>query len=45
MRLHVDEKGYTRVEGGTPNAQVCLKSNSDQYLEFFMPRILGTAGN
>lgn len=40
MRLRVDEQGYTRVESGTPNVQVCLRSNSDQFLEFFMPRIL-----
>ena len=40
MRLRVDEQGYTRVEDGKPNVQVCLRSNSDQFLEFFMPRIL-----
>jgi purine nucleosidase len=42
MKLRVDEQGYTRVESGTPNTQVCLRSNSDQFLEFFMPRILTT---
>jgi purine nucleosidase len=41
MRLRVDDQGYTRVEAGAPNAQVCLRSNSDQFLEFFMPRIVG----
>jgi purine nucleosidase len=40
MRLHFDDQGYTRVEAGPPNVQVCLRSNSDQFLEFFMPRIL-----
>jgi purine nucleosidase len=40
MRLRVDDQGYTRVEAGAPNAHVCLRSNSDQFLEFFMPRIL-----
>jgi purine nucleosidase len=40
MRLRVDDQGYTRVETGVPNAQVCLRSNSDQFLEFFMPRIV-----
>jgi inosine-uridine nucleoside N-ribohydrolase len=40
MRLRVDDQGYTRVETGAPNAQVCLRSNSDQFLEFFMPRIM-----
>jgi inosine-uridine nucleoside N-ribohydrolase len=40
LRLRVDDQGYTRVEPGTPNAQVCLRSSSDQFLDFFMPRIL-----
>jgi len=40
MRLRVDDQGYTRVEAGAPNAQVCLRSSSDQFLEFFMPRIV-----
>jgi purine nucleosidase len=40
MRLRVDDQGYTRVETGAPNAQVCLRSSSDQFLEFFMPRIV-----
>jgi len=40
MRLRVDDQGYTRVESGAPNAQVCLHSSSDQFLEFFMPRIV-----
>jgi inosine-uridine nucleoside N-ribohydrolase len=40
MRLRVDDQAYTRVESGPPNAQVCLRSSSDQFLEFFMPRIV-----
>src|SRR6266849_8364946 len=40
MRLRVDDQGYTRVEAGVPNAQVCLRSSSDQFLEFFVPRIV-----
>jgi purine nucleosidase len=40
MRLRVDDQGYTRVEPGPPNAQVCLRSSSDQFLEFFMPRMV-----
>jgi purine nucleosidase len=39
LRLRVDDQAYTRVEAGPPNAQVCLRSSSDQFLEFFMPRI------
>ena len=42
MRLRVDEQGYTRVEAGPPNAQVCLHSSSDQFLEFFVPRIVAS---
>jgi len=30
MRLRVDDQANTRVETGTPNAQVCLRSSSDQ---------------
>jgi purine nucleosidase len=41
LRLHVDEEGYTRVEEGKANAEVCLASDSDRFLEFAMPRWLG----
>src|SRR6266403_5196500 len=40
LRLRVDDQAYTRVEPGPANAQVCLRSNSDQFLEFFVPRIV-----
>jgi purine nucleosidase len=40
LRLRVDEQGSTRVETGVPNAQVCLRSDSDQFFEFYMPRIV-----
>lgn len=40
MKLRVDEQAYTRIEQGAPNAQVCLHSSTDQFLEFFMPRIV-----
>ncbi len=39
MRIRVDEKGFTRVEPGTPNAQVCLDSNSDIFFRMLMSRI------
>ena len=39
LRLRVDEQGSTKAEAGTPNAQVCLRSDSDQFFEFYMPRI------
>lgn len=41
MRLHVDDKGYTRVESGEPNVQVCLSSDAEQFLDFLMPRLVG----
>jgi purine nucleosidase len=40
LRLRVDEQGSTKVETGTPNAQVCLRSDSDQFLAFYMARIV-----
>jgi len=41
LRLRIDQEGRTNVEAGEPNAQVCLRSNSDHFFEFYMPRILG----
>ena len=41
MRLVVDEKGYTRVQSGAANAQVCLHSNPEQFFNFFTPRVIG----
>ena len=40
MRIRVDGEGFTRVEGGTPNAQVCLHSDADAVLRFYMQRLL-----
>jgi purine nucleosidase len=40
MHIRVDEKGYTREERGTPNANVCLHSDSDQFFEFYLPRVM-----
>lgn len=39
LRLRVDEQGSTKIETGAPNAQVCLRSDSNQFLEFYIPRI------
>ena len=50
MNIRVDEKGFTRpVDARTgadsqnvraaPNAQVCLKSNPDDFFHFLMPRL------
>lgn len=40
LRIRVDEKGFTRVEPGVPNAQVCLDSDSDAFFRFYMKRML-----
>lgn len=40
LHLEVDAKGFTRETPGTPNAQVCLDSSSDQFFRFYMPRLL-----
>jgi inosine-uridine nucleoside N-ribohydrolase len=40
MRIRVDEKGFTRVESGTPNAQVCLHSDADTFFRFYMDCLL-----
>lgn len=40
LRIHVDSRGYTRAVPGTPNANVCLQSNSAQFFAFYIPRIL-----
>lgn len=42
MRIDVDDKGYTREVEGKPNAQVCLRSNSDQFFRFYFATLLGT---
>jgi purine nucleosidase len=39
LHIRVDEKGFTRPEPGTPNAEVCLDSNPDQFFRFFLPRV------
>ncbi len=40
MRLEVDAKGFTREQPGQPNANVCLRSDSDKFFQFYMPRLL-----
>jgi inosine-uridine nucleoside N-ribohydrolase len=49
INIRVDEKGFTRPvdagtgtntqKGHTPNAQVCLKSNPDDFFRFLVPRL------
>jgi purine nucleosidase len=40
MKIEVDAKGFTREAPGAPNAFVCLRSDSDTFFEFYMPRLL-----
>jgi purine nucleosidase len=41
MHITVDDKGFTRVGTGTPNAQVCLDSDSGAFFRFYIPRVAG----
>ena len=38
-RLDVDDKGFTRPVDGTPNAQVCLKSDEAGFMTLLLDRI------
>jgi inosine-uridine nucleoside N-ribohydrolase len=40
LRIDVDSKGFTRQTQGQPNASVCLRSDSDKFFEFYLPRLL-----
>jgi purine nucleosidase len=40
MDIRVDATGATKVVQGPPNASVCLHSDSDQFFDFVMPRLL-----
>jgi purine nucleosidase len=40
MHLRIDDAGFTRVEEGTPNANVCLHSDADQFFHFYIPQVL-----
>ena len=39
LHIRVDDKGYTREEPGTANAQVCLDSNSDDFFRFYLRKV------
>ncbi|KAA6457631.1 nucleoside hydrolase [Acidobacteria bacterium AB60] len=39
LHLEVDSKGNTRPISGTPNAQVCVNSDQNAFLDFFIRRI------
>ena len=40
MHIEVDDHGYTRSQPGTPNADVCLHSDSDRFFQFLLPRLM-----
>ena len=44
MHIVVDDKGYTRVTAGEPNANVCLDSDADRFFHFYIPAVLRAAG-
>ena len=41
MRIAVDDKGFTRPEPGTANAQVCLKSDEEGFMKLLLSRVTG----
>jgi inosine-uridine nucleoside N-ribohydrolase len=43
MRLEVDDKGFTTLVQGAPNAQVCLKSNESGFMTLLLDRITSDA--
>lgn len=45
LRLEVDRQGYTRETPGPPNVQVCLHSESDSFLRFYLPPFLPHTGS
>jgi hypothetical protein len=42
FQITVDKDGNTRTSPGVPNASACLSSNSDQFFQFLLPRLLQT---
>lgn len=44
LRLEVDDKGFTRPVEGTPNAQVCLKSDEKGFLDLLLGRLARDGG-
>jgi len=41
MHITVDDAGNTKETPGAPNAQVCLKSDADAFLHFYVKRVAG----
>jgi purine nucleosidase len=46
MRVEVTDDGMTRpVEGGRPNAKVCLDVDAGRFFDFFLSRLTGSGGS
>lgn len=43
MHIVIDAEGFTRVVAGPPNADVCLRSDSDRFFHFYIPAVLRDA--
>jgi purine nucleosidase len=41
MHIRVDDAGNTLAEAGAPNAQICLHSDADAFLRFYVKRVAG----
>ena len=39
MHLVVDDSGVTRTTAGAPNADVCLHSDAEAFLRFYVRRV------
>jgi inosine-uridine nucleoside N-ribohydrolase len=39
LHIDIDDKGFTRVDPGTPNAQVCMDSDPEAFFHFYIPRV------
>ncbi len=39
MRIRVDDKGMTLREAGSPNADVCLRSDPEMFFRFYLGRV------
>lgn len=42
MHIHIEDSGMTVAGQGAPNAKVCLRSSSDDFFRFYMPRVLAS---
>ena len=40
MRVGIDAKGFTCEEPGQANVSVCLRSDSDAFFDFYLPRLM-----